>query len=219
LDKIATGLTYFFAMLFALTLRSTFRCYAAYWAGDITPKVNGRLSVNPAVHADLVGTIIFPLVGFMLQWPIIGWSKELPIDERNFRNQTWQPLVVSLSGVFANFVMAFLAVAALILFQKYGQGLIPPESFFYPLVGLVQVFAFMNAILGMFNLLPVPPLDGAVILKTFMDRSMYERFEQTVAPYAMILLLVLALMGGLSWVSKLGVAYVQFCERILSTIF
>lgn len=217
-NDIAQALTYFLAMLFALTFHEAAHAYSAHVLGDDTATRQGRLSLNPAAHADLIGTIVLPLVGFMMHAPIIGWAKPVPVDERNLRNPVRGGFIVAMAGPASNLVMAFVAVVVVRAHQLYGSEFLAEGSFFYPLVKLVVAFAFVNAALAFFNLIPLPPLDGAAILRIILPRDVYESYESVAAPYGFIILLVLAMGGGLAWIGTVSRFYVEICDRLSSFV-
>lgn len=216
INDVAQALTYFLAMLLTLTFRESSRAFMAHLRGDDSARREGRLSLNPAVHADLVGTIILPLAGFLAQMPIIGWAKPIPIEERNFRNYTLDVILVSLVGPLTNFVLAFFSVVLLRVYSIYGQEWIAEGSFWFPLIKLLIAFAMVNATIGFFNLIPIPPMDGAALLRLFLSRDTYERFAATVAPYTFIVLLVLIVGGGFTWIGAASRVYIGFCDVLAS---
>ena len=211
-NEIAQALTYFLAMLFALTFHEAAHAYIAHIRGDDTAKREGRLSLNPASHADMVGTIILPLAGFLMHMPIIGWAKPVPVDERNLKNLPLDSFFVAIAGPGSNLIMALLGTIMVRLYYLYGTGMLPADSFFYPLVKLLIAFVFVNATLAIFNLIPLPPLDGAALLRLLLPQEMYDKFESVARPYGFIILLMLAMGGGLVWIGQLSRAVVGICD-------
>jgi Zn-dependent protease len=214
INDIAQALTYFLAMLFALTMHEAAHAMMAFACGDKTAKYAGRLSLNPAAHADLLGTIILPLAGFLLHTPIIGWAKPVPIDERYFKKPTFHTFLVAMAGPASNLVMALFAVIGYRIYMLYGQGVLPEGHFFYPMIKLLVAFAFVNAALAFFNLIPLPPLDGASVLRLMLPHETYEKYESAIAPYGFFILMFLAMSGGLIWISKASQIYIGFSEMI-----
>jgi Zn-dependent protease len=218
INDLAQALTYFLAMLLALTFHEAAHAYVAHIRGDDTALSQGRLSLNPAAHADLVGTIILPLVGFLMRMPIIGWAKPVPVNERNFKKPVFDSFLVGMAGPFSNLMMALISVIVFRAYNVYGQDFLTEGSFFYPVIKLLIAFAIVNATLAFFNLIPFPPLDGASLLRVLLPRQTYDAFESTVAPYGFIILLVLAMSGGLTWVSHLARLYMRVCEMASALI-
>ena len=137
------------AIIFALAIHEFFHAWMAYYLGDNTAKDQGRLTINPLVHLDPFGTILLFIVG-------IGWGKPVPFNPYNLRNQKWGPALVALAGPASNFGMA-VTVGLILRFIEI------PNPYF---VFFLSFFVWINLILGVFNLMPVPPLDGSHIFFT-----------------------------------------------------
>jgi len=137
------------AIIFALAIHEFFHAWMAYYLGDSTAKDQGRLTINPLVHLDPFGTLLLFIVG-------IGWGKPVPFNPYNLRNQKWGPALVALAGPASNFGMA--VIFGLIL--RFVEISNPYSAFF------LSFFVWINLILGVFNLMPVPPLDGSHIFFT-----------------------------------------------------
>ena len=186
-------------LLIALTFHEFAHGYAAYRMGDNTARYSGRLSLNPLDHLDIWGTLCLLFFHF-------GWAKPVPINPANFRDQKKGIIRVSLAGPFANFLLAFVcAVVCKILVRFTAASEI--AVFFY------QVFLYaevMNVGLMVFNLIPIPPLDGSKVLMEFLPpRARYEMYR--IERYSGIVLLILVwtrvltpILGTLSgWVFAL----------------
>jgi len=160
--------------MLAIVFHEAAHALAARHFGDDTAERMGRLSLNPLVHYDLVGTIIFPLVGIMAGWIPFGWAKPVPVDSRNFKNVKKAVFWVSFAGPLANIILAcigafFLAILISFVSQSF--------SFFKILYDMLQRFLFINVILAVFNLIPFPPLDGSKMVATFLDYEMARKYE------------------------------------------
>lgn len=157
-------------LILALSLHEFAHGYAAYLMGDNTAKYNGRLSLNPLDHLDLMGTLCLFLFRF-------GWAKPVPINPYNFRNRRAGIVVVSLAGPFMNFLTALLLSLVQVIFVRY-----TPYSKLYEFIYLVLLYAIqLNIGLMCFNLIPIPPLDGSKVLLEFLPyrfRETFYRFEQ-----------------------------------------
>jgi Zn-dependent protease len=193
-------------LLFSLTFHEAAHAFVAYRRGDDTARLAGRLTLNPIPHIDPIGTIILPLVliisnaGF-----IIGAAKPVPVDSRNLHNPRRDMLAVALSGPASNFL---LAAGFFVLVQvSYLVGLDPLafNQFTFELdfgvagfiSAILKLGVLYNLVLGGFNLLPVPPLDGSSILFHFLPpKANY--FAARFAPYGFILIIVLLITGVLS---------------------
>jgi len=166
------------AVLVATTCHEFAHALVADRLGDPTPRSLGRLSLNPLVHLDLFGTLFFVLFGF-------GWARPVPVNPRNFQNPRQGMLQVALAGPLANVTVAFLVGAVL---KTGGQ---PGGVLFGEFLTLV---VWINIILAVFNLIPVPPLDGSRIVESLLpdpQAAAYARLQ----PYGMILLLLLLYTG------------------------
>jgi len=143
------------AIIFGFSIHEYSHAQAAYMLGDPTAKDQGRLTINPLAHFDPIGTLLIFIIGF-------GWGKPVPFNPFNLRNQRWGPAIVALSGPLANFSMA-LVVGFLLRFLALPN---PVIIFFF------SIFIWLNLILGLFNLLPVPPLDGSHIFLALLPPSL-----------------------------------------------
>ena len=142
------------ALLIALTFHEFSHGLAAYYLGDNTAKVRGRLTLNPIKHIDPIG--LFTLLVFKF-----GWAKPVPFNPLNFKNRKWGTLIVALAGPFSNFILAFLSFMLLLLIN-------PVNPLFF--IFLNSLFLY-NLILCVFNLIPVPPLDGSKIIAKMCIRD------------------------------------------------
>ncbi|MCX5860527.1 MAG: site-2 protease family protein [Deltaproteobacteria bacterium] len=190
--------------LLAITVHEFSHGYVAYRLGDPTAKLAGRLTFNPLSHLDFVGTLALVLMK-------IGWAKPVPVDPRNLRNPKTDMLWISLGGPAANLVAA--AVLALIIhilvftFQgrplgEFGEFILRPM--FRILLGGVQ----MNILLAVFNLIPVPPLDGFGILTGLLPSQQAYRLEQ-LQPYGFIILVLLLVSGAVGYIIVPPMRFIQ----------
>lgn len=168
----------------ALLLAITFHEYAhgrmAYHFGDATAKWQGRLSLNPLRHLDPIGTIALLLFGF-------GWAKPVPINPYNFRDYRSGLLWVSLAGPLANFGLALAALFLRFIPIKLGL-------YWAPYLQFTETLAVFNVLLGVFNLVPIPPLDGSKILAALAPDNI-AGYIRRIEPYAPVLLMVLIFSG------------------------
>jgi len=180
---------------FSVVLHEIAHGLVAYWLGDPTAKNLGRLSVNPLVHVDPLGTVILPGVllvsgaGFL-----IGWAKPVPIDTRYFKKPSRDMMIVAIAGPLTN---VFLALFAVILFRGYlGLNLDLTQNSVFILT-VLQYAVVINLVLAVFNLIPIPPLDGSRILAFFLSQRLQERY-MSVEPYGFLIILALSYFDLLS---------------------
>lgn len=161
--------------LLAIVFHEAAHAYIALKFGDPTAKLRGRLSLNPAVHYDLVGTIIMPLLFVVLGWGIFGYAKPVPVDSRNFKKVNAGIFWVSFAGPLANVVLAIISSFLMVLVATK----VPPTfSFYVIMVEMLKASITINIILAVFNLLPWPPLDGSKMVSTFLDYSTARKYEE-----------------------------------------
>jgi Zn-dependent protease len=176
-------------LIIALVVGFTIHEYAhaalAYKFGDPTAKNQGRLTLNPMAHIDPLGTILILLVGF-------GWARPVPVDSRNFKNPKLAGVIVSLAGPLSNFLVALLSVVIWYLFIGFGvdNGIDGRVHDF--LFGLVNFMVKLNVLLFVFNLLPLPPLDGYRIIEELAPRHLRYKMRQFEG-YAIFIFLLLVL--------------------------
>jgi Zn-dependent protease len=193
------------AFLFAISVHESAHAWTASRCGDPTARMLGRVSLNPIRHIDLFGTIILPLVAAISGIPLLGWAKPTPVDPRNFRHPMMDDILTSVAGPVSNFIVAsgaLLLLGGISLSSASGHALVmglPGAA-----SGSVLAFAAMllyalmiiNIVLAVFNLIPVPPLDGSHVLRHFLPvsaRMVYDR----IGFFALLALVYLG--GGLLW--------------------
>ncbi len=172
------------AVLIALSFHEWGHAFAAYKLGDPTARNLGRMTINPIKHIEPIGLIAMIISRF-------GWAKPVPINPRNFSNFRRDDILVSIAGVSINLMLCFVSVGLYhLLFNVAGI-----ES--YGLMRIVENFCFINVALFIFNLIPVPPLDGYHVFKNLTLRIIPPSFFMSLERYGQILLLVLLFSGTL----------------------
>jgi len=178
------------AFLFSASVHESAHAWTSSYFGDDLARSQGRISLNPIVHIDPLGTLLFPAIAFFTHVPLLGWAKATPVNPLAWRNKRVANFWVSAAGVLCNFIMAIIAGIAIRLLYTFGvidvgQGiqdlLIPATTTSIIAVGavsLLKTFFLINIMLGVFNLLPVPPLDGSGILASLLPPSFEAGMEQ-----------------------------------------
>ncbi len=172
-------------VLVAVTIHETAHGYAAYFSGDMTPKYAGRLSLNPLKHLDPVGSIVFLITR------MIGWAKPVPINPNNFKNLKRDTVIVSLAGPLSN-----MALAVIFAFLLKGLTLFPIGSTFIyykimvPIAIICKLAVQINIAFALFNLIPIPPLDGSKVLYEILPYNLAFQYQK-LEPYGFIIILVL----------------------------
>lgn len=168
LEKIFVALISILALLPALTVHEWAHGFAAYKLGDYTAKADGRLSLNPLDHLDPVGSLMMLLVGF-------GWAKPVPVMTRNFKKPKRDFALTSLAGPLANFVLAFVSVLLMTLVVYLGAF---DTVALYAVMLVFQYSALYNIGLGLFNLIPLPPLDGSNVLMCILPSHLAAKYSK-----------------------------------------
>ena len=188
--------------LFAISVHESAHAWMANRCGDPTAKMLGRITLNPIKHMDPVGTLLLPLIGLFSGFGIFGWAKPCPVTPQNFRDPVRGDILTSVAGPVSNFVLVMISMLALIAVASVspvGRELITgigPEvelgSPWVPIVVLLYTVVKLNVLLGIFNLIPVPPLDGSHVLRHLLPESLRRIYDQI----GMIGLIVIFLFGG-----------------------
>jgi len=177
-------------LLFSIIIHEIAHGSVAYALGDPTAKDAGRLDLNPLKHLDPVGSILLPFFMSLLGGPIIGWAKPVPINPLYIQDKKWGELKVSLAGPLSNFTIA-------LIFGLIVKFIALPKSF----LTIAAIVIFYNVALGIFNLIPIYPLDGSHVLFSLLPQR-FNDFKIFMARNGFIILLFLIFIipGGLNWV-------------------
>ena len=173
-------------IVIAMVIHEWAHARVAYALGDFTPKMQGRLTLNPLAHVDPFGLLMLLVAHF-------GWAKPVQINPYNFSNPKRDDILVSLAGPASNFLVAFLTLLVLIFMVKFG---VPMSDGMKLVLNFIMV---INVNFGIFNLLPIPPLDGSHILKQILPYELAQRYE-FIERYSMFIFLLIIMTPILDWV-------------------
>lgn len=198
-------------LLFAISAHEAAHAWMSNRFGDDTARLLGRITLNPVAHIDPIGTLLIPIVGFILgavggnvaRIPLIGWGKPTPVNPLRWRRKDLANVMVSAAGIMANTFIAICAFVIIKVLLMTGWFAAIPQSVFEPVFLFLRLFLNINISLAVFNLLPFPPLDGSKILETFLPASAQP---------------VLAMLEQFGFVILMVLIYVGFFSAILSPI-
>ena len=184
-------------LLLAITFHEAAHAWAALKLGDKTAYFLGRVSSNPIKHIDPIGTILVPMLLLMINSSFLfGWAKPVPINTRNLKKHSLYLALIAIAGPIANLIMAILW-ACVIKAMQYGLYASLPQNVGIWLVGNAQRGIVINCLLAIFNMLPIPPLDGSKILSAVLPRS-WLWINDSLEDYGFIILLLLLMSGILT---------------------
>lgn len=180
-DWLLTALYRIPGIVIGLSFHEWAHAYAAYRRGDPTARNLGRMTVNPAAHIDPIGILMLLIAGF-------GWARPVPINTRNFKSPRKDEIIVSLAGVTTNLILAFLFTGVLFAVTLFTYNEIA--------YGLILNVIFINLGLCLFNLLPIPPLDGYHVFQSIFTRVIGYRFFQFVERYSTVILVAILVLAS-----------------------
>ena len=185
----------YLCLLFSLSFHEASHAAMANYWGDPTARLLGRMTLNPIKHVDIMGTVVLPLFAMISQFPMFGWAKPVPFNPRNLTDLKRGPVWIALAGPGSNLLL--ILFAAIILRALAAMHAIFPDS---PALNMfISTFFFLaliNSILMLFNLIPLPPLDGHHVLEFFLSPEAQRKFE-SIGPFSLIILFILIFQVGI----------------------
>jgi Zn-dependent protease len=172
----------FAVLIYSIILHEIAHGYVAYRLGDMTAKLDGRLTLNPIPHIDPIGTLLLPIALKLLNSPVaFGWAKPVPVNYHNLRGGEWDYFWVSIAGIIVNICLALLGS---LLYHLCALGIFPGRDI---VIYLSSYMILYNILLALFNLIPIPPLDGSRLIRTVLPRE-YQGFLDQLEPYGFFIL-------------------------------
>ena len=198
--------------LFAISVHESAHAWMAWRLGDPTARMLGRVTLNPIKHIDPVGTILLPAIAMITHFPVIGWAKPTPVDPRNFKHYVRDDIMTSVAGPVSNFLTAAVAVVGLMVIAHASQvgrlvvfalargastgdlaQIMPADAgAIVPIGALLYAGMEINVLLGVFNLIPIPPLDGSHVIRHFLSQGALRVYDNI----GMWGLVILMFFGG-----------------------
>jgi Zn-dependent protease len=185
-------------LLFSLTVHEMAHALTADRLGDPTARLLGRVSLNPVVHADPIGTVLFPLIAMISHAPLIGWAKPVPVNIRYLRHPRRDYMLVAGAGPASNLALALTSALLLALLPISPQTLDEPNVS-VPIAAFLSQMVQLNVLLAVFNMIPIPPLDGGNVLAGLLPPTLAPTFNR-LRPYGFLLLYALILTPAFSYI-------------------
>jgi Zn-dependent protease len=202
---------YAIPVLFAITLHEVAHGWAARYFGDRTAEMLGRLSLNPLRHIDPIGTLLVPGLLLAVGGPLFGWAKPVPVAGSALRNPRRSMIWVALAGPAANFLMAAAWCVVLGGMLRVNGA----QTLDYWIAQMAQAGIVINVILGVFNLMPIPPLDGGRVLAGLLPPALGARLR-SIEPFGLFIVLGLSMLGVFGWVF---VPALRLVGRIINALY
>ena len=208
-------------LLFAISVHESAHAWVANRLGDPTAKMLGRISLNPLVHIDLFGTILLPAMLIFAGFPPFGYAKPTPVDTRNFKNLMRDDILTAVAGPISNFITAFVAVICLAILLHGSSSPIAPifrgADVAAPLAKMFELAILINVILAVFNLIPLPPLDGSHVIRHFLSYDTLKVYDR-VGYFGLVIVMFVLPMMGCSVVDTVSAPFLIFFSSLLNAL-
>lgn len=213
MDKILLIVIQLAVVLFAISIHEASHAWMADRFGDPTAKLQGRITLNPVAHIDPIGTVIFPLLLAIMGAPVFGWAKPVMVNPFNLRDGRKASIFISAAGPGSNIICSTIAIAIFLLLKRVNLiGLGELSQLIYHLQGMAGArpgiltlvlfyLILINIFLAIFNLIPIPPLDGSGIIEGFLKGEALIQYQK-IRPYGFIILLIIIYLGILDIIAR-----------------
>ncbi len=192
---LANLLLWLVVLLFSLSVHESAHAWSADRLGDPTARMLGRVTLNPISHIDPIGTLLFPVLTSLLGGVIFGWAKPVPVNPFNLAKPRFHHALIAAAGPASNVLLGLVCLAGLqVLVTGFSDRTLGSTGILFALVEMFRIGLLLNVVLAVFNLFPIPPLDGGWILAGVLPESM-ARWVDAIRPYGFVLLVVLLYSG------------------------
>jgi len=195
-------------VLFSLSIHESAHAWTADWLGDVTGRSLGRVTLNPLAHIDPIGSIIVPLLFFVTADFIFGWAKPVPVNPRHLKNPKRDHILIAAAGPASNVVAALAFLIVLKAMNLMAPSLSRGDFILYPLFLFCFYGLLLNVVLAVFNLMPIPPLDGSWVLSGLLPHHLSVLYDR-IRPYGFMLLILLLFSGALNGIIGLVLGFVM----------
>lgn len=199
------------ALIFSLSLHEAGHAWMSSRFGDDLARSQGRVSLNPITHVDPIGTLLFPAIAFISHVPLLGWARPTPVNPLRWRNKRVANFWVSIAGVLCNLLIALVAGILIRIFYETGvltSAVTSNSEIALGGIKLLSAFFSLNVGLFVFNLLPIPPLDGSKILQSILPAS-FEPGLEALERYGFVLLFIAVFTGVLGSIFRVVLPFAE----------